>query len=59
MIGKNIKILKENKNGNKKQSVSIWKRLAYTEALFAAIAGTIGYSKVARVLLQFSNIYAA
>ena len=59
MIGKNIKILKENKNGNKKQSVGIWKRLAYTEALFAAIAGTIGYSKIARVLLQFSNIYAA
>lgn len=30
-----------------------------TTALFAAIAGTIGYSKIARVLLQFSNIYAA
>ena len=59
MIGKNFKILKENKNGSKKQSVSLWKRLAYMEPLFAATVGTIGYSKIARVLLQFSNIYAA
>lgn len=49
MIGKNIKILKGNRNGNKKQSVGIEKGLV-TEAIFAAIEGTISYSKIARVL---------